>query len=133
MEQKLSKSQKHELKALGVKLVYLFGSSAENYRQPKSDVDVGVVMEENRMDSDFNKLYNRLYDIFTDLFPGQKLDLVFLQRAGLELNFDVISHGRVIFESPKTDRFAFEEKILLLYADFKPMLKNFDRAIISRI
>lgn len=133
MEPKLSESQKHKLQALGVRVVYLFGSSAENYRQPQSDVDIGVVLADREAGLNISKLYNALYDMFTDVFPGQEIDLVFLQRAGLELNFDVISHGRAIYESPQADRPSFEERVQLLYADFKPLLNNFDRAVLGKI
>jgi len=53
--------------------------------------------------------------------------------AGLELCFDAISHGRLLFASSSDARYAFEEKVLILYADFRPILEEFNAAVIERI
>src|SRR3989344_4990019 len=95
-----------DLKRLGVEVVYLFGSQAEGVAGKASDIDI----------SNF-----------------RTMDIVFLQRASLELQFDVIRHGKVLFESSSDVRMNFEERVATLYRDFKPILKQFNNAILERI
>lgn len=134
MSQVLTPEQRDRLKAMGIELVYLFGSYAEGVNHPLSDVDIGIVFAENfTVPEDLQAIYNQLYDIFTDVFPEKNVDIVFLQRAGLELSFDAIAHGKVLFESSEGKRFDFEERITILYADFKPLLDEFNQAVINRI
>lgn len=117
----------------GVCVVYLFGSRAEKKSNAASDIDIGVVFEHEPHDKEVPRLYAGLYDILTDHFPNYQVDIVFLQKANLELRFDAISHGRVLFESSQAMRLDFEENTMMLYADFRPLLEEIDKAILDRI
>lgn len=129
----LSRSQIQTLQRLGVNLVYQFGSSAEGKSLSLSDIDIGIVLSNQASQHmNFSQIYNRLYDIFTDVFPGKKIDIVFLQKATLELRFDVIKHGKILFALSTADKFNFEEKTMLFYADFKPLLNEFNQAVVNR-
>lgn len=125
---------RQQLVDLGVGIVYLFGSHAEGTTGPLSDIDIGVVFTDlttsrgNTLD-----VYSKLYDIFTTIFQTENLDVVFLERASLELRFDVIQHGQTIFEIEPDFRDAFEHRTVMLYADFKPTLQHFDHAVLARI
>lgn len=132
MEIKLSEAQKNQLLSLGVLAVYLFGSVAEGYKQPHSDVDIGVIFK-NPLPANTLELYNQLDDIFAKTFPHKELDIVLVERATLELKADMITHGQVIFDADPDRRMEFEERILLLYADFKPKLEYFNRAVLDKI
>ena len=124
----------NRLRSLGVSLVYLFGSVAEGTAHDQSDLDIGIVLEDyRRLQSDSFAVYNELYDILTDAFPLSNIDIVFLQAAGLEVCFDAIKHGRLLFASSADARYGFEEKIMILYADFKPLLNSFNDAVLERI
>ena len=123
-----------KLEALGVSLVYLFGSVAEGTDHGLSDMDLGVVFDQaSRLGPDNSSLYNSLYDIFTDGFPDRNIDIVFLDNAGLELCFDAISHGRLLFASSSDARYSFEEKVLILHADFRPILEEFNAGVLEKI
>lgn len=123
-----------KLRSLDVGIVYLFGSYAEGTNHTLSDLDLGIVFSNEKLvQGDTSSLYNQLYDLFTDISPGRKLDIVFLQRAGLEIRFDAIRHGRVVFEVDKERTLDFEEKTMILYADFKTILNEFDRVIVEAI
>jgi len=127
-------AQIQRLQKLRVGLVYLFGSYAEGKNQTLSDVDIGVIfLDELSLRGDCSKIYNELYDVFTDVFPDKSVDIIFLQKAGLELCFDAVVHGEILYESSREARFEFEERISILYADFKPLLDEFNRAILNRI
>jgi predicted nucleotidyltransferase len=134
MDLQLTSAQQRKLSTLGVGHVYLFGSYAELRHQPSSDVDIGVVfLDVGKPQRDSSIIYNQLYDLFTDVFPGKSIDIVFLENAGLELRFDAITHGRVIYECSREGRLEFEEKTTLLYADFKPLLEEFNHGVLRRI
>jgi len=129
----LEAKQKERLRRLSIQLVYLFGSYAGGKTSPMSDVDVGVVLSPGQASRiDLSELYDELYDLFTDIFPKERVDIVFLQRAGLEISVDAITHGSLLFESSEGERFEFEERTLLLYADFKPLLDEFNYAVLNR-
>jgi predicted nucleotidyltransferase len=122
------------LRSLGVSLVYLFGSVAEGMAHDQSDLDIGIVLADcRRLQSDSFAVYNELYDILTDAFPLSEIDIVFLQAAGLEVCFDAIRHGRLLFASSVDARYGFEERTMILYADFKPLLESFNDAVLERI
>lgn len=130
---RLNVSQIQNLQKLKVKLVYLFGSHAEGKSLSLSDIDIGVVFaKESLFNITPGTCYNQLYNIFTDVYPGKKVDIVFLHKASLELRFDVVNHGKILYAATKADRFDFEEKTMLFYADFKPILEEFNQAILNR-
>lgn len=126
-----------KMKELQVGLVYLFGSYAEGVAGPGSDIDVGVVVADKTLvKGSITEIYDKLFDIFTDVFDMSNfktIDIVFLDRAPLELCFDVISHGTVLYELSTEFRVDFEERIEALYRDFYPILQEFNRAVLARI
>jgi predicted nucleotidyltransferase len=133
-DMKLDEKSINRLRSLGVSLVYLFGSVAEGTAHELSDLDIGVVLEDrSRPQMGSFALYNELYDILTDAFPPREIDIVFLQAAGLEVCCDAIRHGCLLFESSAGARYDFEERTMILYADFKPLLESFNDAVLGRI
>ena len=130
--QQITFRHSQQLRELGVSLIYLFGSVAEGNAHDLSDLDIGIVLQ-SEPSNDVSVLYNTLYDIFTEIFPGEKVDIVFLQRTGLEMRFDAVTHGILLFEAGKNSHYDFAERIRLLYADFQPHLKEFDEQVLERI
>lgn len=126
-----------KLQGLKVALVYLFGSRAEGVAGPSSDIDVGIMFSDPTITKgNTSEIYGKLYDIFSDVFDMsnfRNMDIVFLERAPLELRFDIISHGKVLFEISRDFRLDFEERTAALYRDFKPLLQEFNRAVLERI
>ncbi len=122
------------LQSLGVSLVYLFGSVAEGTAHDLSDIDLGIVLRDPRMlEGKSFDLYNDLFDILTDAFFPRQIDIVFLQAAGLEVCADAVRHGRLLFASSVDAHYQFEEKTIILFADFKPLLDRFNQAVLERI
>ncbi|OGY86611.1 MAG: hypothetical protein A2233_04190 [Candidatus Kerfeldbacteria bacterium RIFOXYA2_FULL_38_24] len=137
MEIKLSNSAKKQLQQLGVSALYLFGSRAQNIATPQSDYDFAVLFDPSIIQQDKIELYNKIYDILSPLCPrtlkNDVIDIVFLDQAGLEMKTHVIRYGQVLFDIKPKQRLAFEEKTSLAYADFKPLLNIFDKAILAAI
>ena len=124
-----------KFKELNIAVIYLFGSFAEDKALPLSDIDIGILLSQKEAadtDIDIGEIYNQLYDILTDIFPSKHLDIVFLHKAPLELRFDVINHGQIVYESSHDESLDFEEKTMILYADFKPLLKEINEVILNR-
>jgi predicted nucleotidyltransferase len=125
---------KERLKSAEVELVYLFGSVPEGYAHSLSNLDFGIVFRDRtKVNADSFAAYNEIYDILTDAFPDAAIDIFFLQMGGLEVCSDAIGHGRLLFAASEDVRYEFEERIMILYADFRPLLDNFNAAVLQRI
>lgn len=126
---------KKEIEDLDIGILYLFGSYAEDTFTSMSDVDIGVVFRSPETDNENTfKLYDKIYRVLSLLIPehSDNLDIVFLKNASLELQFDVIRHGEIIYEVTEDFRLAYEENVSILYADFYPLLEESNKAILSR-
>lgn len=124
-----------ETEKIGIGIIYLFGSHAEGVSNSRSDIDVGIVFRNPDMIKENTfKVYNKIYQMFCNILPGyeQNLDIVFLERAPLELQFDVVKHGKILYEVSVDFRLNYEEHITLLYADFYPILQETNQAILDR-
>ena len=123
-----------ELRQLKVGLVYLFGSQIDGTSGPMSDIDIGVVFSDPKIaKGNTLDIYNKLYLIFSDLFDNERIDLVLMERASLELRSAAVRRGRVLFSESDDFRDVFEHNTIMAYVDFKPILNSFDKAIFSRI
>ncbi|MBI2346806.1 MAG: nucleotidyltransferase domain-containing protein [Deltaproteobacteria bacterium] len=133
MRVSLSLEDRKRLTSLGVGIVYLFGSHAEGMEGPLSDIDVGVVVTDpRRLSVGTNELYLSLFGLLSQAVDNSdRLDIVFLQRAPLELRFDVVAHGQPVFEVSSDFRLDFEERTTLAYCDYRPILREFDRALLE--
>lgn len=129
----MKKAFKRKLEELGVAIVYLFGSSTTRNRRKDSDIDLGIVFKVGLHRKNSLEIYPELYNIFSELYPTKEIDIVFLEDAPLSLQFEAIKYGKVIFESDTNTRLNYEEKIMLLYADFLPLQEEIEKVILERI
>ncbi|MEM2927281.1 MAG: nucleotidyltransferase domain-containing protein [Candidatus Bathyarchaeia archaeon] len=104
-----------------VVVAYLFGSRARgNFRQD-SDVDFAILLLKKF--SDPYDLVRLIHDLSTVLrLEDEKIDIVVLNDAHLEMKYRVISEGIVVFERDTEKRIDFETNTLKAYLDFKPYL-----------
>jgi predicted nucleotidyltransferase len=128
----MKKGLKEKLTNLGILIVYLFGSKAIGRGSQLSDRDIGVVLKNPPQDTDTRSQYNRLYKLFSDLYPDSRLDIVFLQTAPLTLQFFAIKDGKVIFEEDPRFTADYENRVIQQYLDFRPVLESFDRIAAER-
>lgn len=125
------------LRATGVEAAVLFGSHATGHATEESDVDVGVLLtahgREQRL-RDYHAFFSRVYDIFAARFGDLSgLDVVFLDRAPLELRRHVARHGIVLMESVPGTVARFNDATTMLYADFEPYRELMNRAVLERV
>jgi hypothetical protein len=128
----------------GVALAYLFGSQRElglrllhgepaGPSEPLADLDLGVVFEGPLPGPDRRyRLYSEIYNAFTDLFPGQRLDLVFLQEGHAVFQAQAVI-GPCVFAVNETYRDDYEHRILARAADFRPVLDLFYRERLEEV
>jgi predicted nucleotidyltransferase len=123
---------KIRLGKLGVAIVYLFGSKAIGRTSRLSDIDVGIVLKIPASGRDIRTLYHMLYQLFSELYPRSKLDIVFLQTASLSLQHSAIREGKIIFEENPRHTADYEQGVVNQYLDFRTVLDFFDRVMMER-
>ncbi len=128
----MKKELKEEFKKLGVLIIYLFGSKAVRRGSPLSDMDIGIVLKASPLNIDTRGLYNRLFELFSEIYPDSKVDIVFLQTAPLALQFFAMKDGRILFEENPGFTADYENLVIQQYLDFRPVLDFFDRVAEER-
>jgi len=109
----------------GIAAAYLFGSVARGTAGPGSDVDVGVLYEEDppltleglglRLEGDLESLLRR---------PVQ---LVVLNHAPVDLAIRVLRDGKLLVDRNRSKRVDFEVKTHFEFFDLEPYLKMYRR------
>lgn len=112
----------------GIVCAYLFGSITEGYYNENSDIDLAVLFKNN---IDFEQelaLAIKLQDKLK-----RNVDLINLNRAGINLAFRAISRGILIYEDDEIAHADFLEKLFKQYHDFRPiyekLLREFQQAL----
>jgi hypothetical protein len=128
----MKKLFREKLRGLGVFIVYLFGSRSRGKGFPMSDVDIGVVLKASIPAGDARSIYQSLYEIFTELYPSSKVDIVLLQCAPLTLQYSAIREGKILFEEDPIHTADYENGVINRYLDFIPILDYFDSMVARR-
>jgi len=128
----MKRDLKGKIEKLGVGIVYLFGSKATGRASRLSDIDIGIVLKTQASESDPRTLYHMLYQLFSELYPRSKLDIVFLQTAPLSLQYSAIKDGKILFEEDPKLTADYVNLVINQYLDFKPVLDLFDQVSMER-
>jgi predicted nucleotidyltransferase len=109
----------------GIAAAYLFGSVARGTAGPRSDVDVGILYEEDppltleglglRLEGDLESLL------------GKPVQVVVLNRAPVDLAVRVLRDGKLLVDRDRTKRIDFEVKTRFELWDLEPYLKMYRR------
>ena len=131
---KLSSSLCKKIECLGVVGVYLFGSQAQEIAGKESDFDFGILLKKPFVIKEESMgLYQKIYELLEELAPGKNLDIVFLDRAPLQLRYHVLRCGQALYTGDAAVRAHFEERTLEEYADFEPYRRLFEQATLAQI
>lgn len=107
---------------------YLFGSRVDGTANPSSDYDIGVLLNQTPR-------YENIALIIQDLSNSlsakltKDVDIVILNTVNIELRFQIINQGRVIYCTDDDGRTDFEEKVIRDYLDFKPFIDQYYREV----
>lgn len=108
------------LKNLGVGLVLLFGSRIIGGVHPGSDIDVGIVFFDKKIQKGKPvEVYGSLYEEFSKSSKKETIDIVYLEETPLSLQYKAINDGVILYEKSPIFFADYKEKILLNYFDFK--------------
>lgn len=110
-----------------VVLAYLFGSRAEGRTGPLSDYDFGVLPRRGTEPD----LRPELMCEVGRLLDTDRVDVVMLDRAPVELVYNVIAGGELLYERDEAARVDFEAAALCRYFDYLPVLRCQRRRIIE--
>ncbi len=108
----------------GVELAYLFGSRAqiEGRAGPLSDYDFALLLREELA---FPRRYELAYRLARCLgVPFDRIDLVVLNAAPIELRYGVVATGILLYEVHRAVRVEFEARTLGRYFDYLPVLRR---------
>lgn len=108
-------------------LAYLHGNQVQDRTTERSDVDVGVLLDEPADGLDraieLNAVLSRALEV-----PGERLDVTVLNDAPLRLVHQVVTKGEAVLVRDEARRVASEADAMDRYFDFKPMLERQARA-----
>jgi len=110
-----------------IELAYLFGSHAGGTEGPISDYDIAVLFSKTIPPE---KTYRIAHKLAT-LLMTERVDMVVLNRAPIELRYAVIATGIVIYEVNQAVRVEFEASTLSCYGDFLPILRRQKKEILE--
>lgn len=107
-------------------VVYVFGSFARNQERAKSDIDLAFLVDQARYRTDAFEATAPVHMVAGKM--GMKLDrlvdVTILNSASLEIAYEIITTGHLLFESDLELRLQYEIKIKGMYFDFQPFLSE---------
>lgn len=110
----------------GALAVYLFGSRARDRARPDSDVDLGVLFEEEPGEGFASLPLELEADLVLELrLPVQ---VVALNRAPADLVHRIFMDGRLLLDRDPSRRIAFEVRLRNEYFDLQPLLREYRNA-----
>ena len=119
MEDRRAVLQRYLGKENQILLAYLFGSQADGTAGPQSDYDIGLLVRQPSL-----ALQARLAHEIGIILGTDRVDVVFLNRAPVELAYAVIAQGQLLYQRSVAERVEFEAKVLSLYGDYLPILRR---------
>ena len=113
-----------------VRLGYVFGSQVTGNTGPLSDLDVAVLVTDECL-SNVTACRARLAHEIRARVAIDDIDLVFLNKAPIELAYHVIADGARVYETNRATRVEYEAYVLERYGDFLPVLRAQRKQILS--
>lgn len=106
-------------------VAYLYGSHAQGHATDRSDVDVGVLLDDwpgPGAGLDRTLDLNRLVASALGL-AGERVDVKTLNGAPLRLLHQVVAKGRPVYVRDEAERVRFEADVMDRYFDFLPVIR----------
>jgi len=119
MEDRRAVRRRHLKEDKEILLAYLFGSQADGTAGPQSDYDIALLVRQPSL-----ALQARLAHEIGIILGTDRVDVVLLNRAPVELAYAVIAQGQLLYQRSVAERVEFEAKVLSLYADYLPILRR---------
>ena len=105
-----------------VRLAVLFGSTARGEARPRSDVDLGVLLDPDTPAS------RREVEAELGRAAEREVDVIFLADASPRLRFDISRDGVLLFEKEDGDWTDFKVRAMVDWWDWAPYARMFAAA-----
>ena len=129
----------HDIKKLSdclgkypVVIAYLFGSEAKGASGVLSDIDVAVFISKDIDKSERFDLRLRLSNELSSSM-NKRVDFVVLNDSPVQLSYEVIKHGKLIFCKDKSMKVDLEVEILSRYLDRRYYDKRHAELVMEKI
>ena len=109
------------------RLVYIFGSRVSGQVGPRSDYDFAILFLEQPGAGRVCALKHRI----AEFLGTDQIDLVVLNRAPVELWYNVVATGRVLYEKSRAVLVEFEAETLSFYFDLLPVLRRHRKELLE--
>jgi predicted nucleotidyltransferase len=105
--------------------VYLFGSHARGYARTDSDIDIGILLSDDKLGSGLYpvQIARELKNTFK---IKQDIDVRILNNGTLRFLHQVLK-GKLLLCRDDKKRIEFETSVISRYLDFKPIFYEYDR------
>lgn len=113
-----------------VRGAYVFGSVTTEQEWSGSDLDLGIVVDEDEWDPS-DKV--PMIGACMDATRRDWIDLVVLNDAPLVLQFEAVRPNVILYAADGFDPGAFSSKVLRMYWDFQPHLRRQRKAYKRRL
>jgi predicted nucleotidyltransferase len=111
-----------------VRLAVLFGSTARGKAGPRSDVDIGVLLDPDTPDARTQVEYE-----IGRAVGDREVDMVFLKKASPLLRFEIAKDGVLLFQREDHLWTSFKEKAMVDWWDWAPYSRMFAEAAVRRL
>lgn len=112
----------------GVVAIYLYGSSLKGRLMVESDIDIAILPTYKTTEDERLILISKVESIIAKLLREidirREVSIVNLRNKflALSLQYEIITHGLLLFEKDKVERIEFESTIIGEYFDFIPYI-----------
>ena len=112
--------------------VYLFGSQVRGNAIVDSDLDVAVIISDESKLSQID--YGRLYNLFSDVFSEQEVDLRLVTRESSPLFlFQMLKYGQCLYAPDESQRVDLESDIMRRYYDTQHLRDIYHQYLVKSI
>ncbi|HKI01872.1 MAG TPA: nucleotidyltransferase domain-containing protein [Thermoanaerobaculia bacterium] len=111
-----------------VRLAVLFGSTARGKAGPRSDVDLGVLLEPDTPD-----VRLRVEAELGRAVGDRAVDVIFLKEAPPLLRFEIAKEGVVLHQNQDDLWTDFKTRAMLDWYDWEPIARRIEEALIERL
>lgn len=111
-----------------VRLAVLFGSIARGKAEPRSDVDIGVLLDPDTPDA-----WDRVEVELGRAVGDRTVHVVFLKEAPPLLRFEIAKDGVVLHQDQDVLWTDFKTRAMLDWWDWEPIARRIEEALIARL
>lgn len=108
---------------------YQFGSTIRGQESPLSDLDIAILVDEEKAPGRYELLKTELFlaHELQKRLGVSEVDLLTLNHQKPHLQYAVLRTGELIYDIGSSYRIRFAQRVVQAYLDFQPTLRFIDR------